>query len=139
MHNHQPGFTLIELLIVITIISILVAIAIPSYRNYTRRAHYTEVVESTAPYKLGVEECYEFSSNLSDCNANQNGVPPAIEDSSNAGLVRSIDVSAGIITVTPQEKYGIKSTDTYVLTPAVDQDQLQWSAGGGGVSDGYAH
>ena len=81
-----------ELLIVITIIGILVLIAIPSYRTYTRRAHYTEIVQATAPYKLGVEECYQITSDLSGCSAGDNGVPSAITAGSRKGLVDSVDV-----------------------------------------------
>lgn len=137
---NEEGFTLMELMIVIAIIGILVAIAIPSYRNYTRRAHYTEVVQAAAPFKIGIEECYQISGDLDDCTAGQNGVPPAITKTSGAGLVKTIVIAEkGQIIITPEPKYGIKSKDTYILTPTPKQGKLIWSASGGGIVAGYAN
>lgn len=134
------GFTLIELMIVIAIIGILVAIAIPSYQNYTRRAHYTEIVQATEPYKLGIQECYQMTGGLDACEAGANDVPNAIAAGKGPDLVNSIDVATGgIITVTPNEKYGIQSTDTYILTPTETDDTLTWQASGEGVTNGYAN
>lgn len=138
-HRKTSGFTLIELMIVIAIIGILVAIAIPSYQNYTRRAHYAEIVQATEPYKLGVQECFQMTGALDNCIAGQNDVPTGIAAGKGPDLVDSIDVAAqGVITVTPKEKYGIQATDTYILTPTITNDTLTWAASGEGVTNGYA-
>lgn len=56
MHDQQQGFTLIELMIVVAIIGILAAIAIPAYQDYTRRAYLTEALGLASAAKHAVEE-----------------------------------------------------------------------------------
>ena len=56
--KNTKGFTLIELMIVIAILGILMAIAIPAYNDYLARARASEAIYAAAPYKLGVSEYY---------------------------------------------------------------------------------
>ena len=144
MKKLQQGFTLIELMIVVAIIGILAAIAIPSYQDYTTKARYTEVVVAAAPYKLGVEDCFQSGVAITGCDAGSNGVPAAL---GSTGLVNSIAVTDGKITVTPNASGQITATETYILDPSsvagsvvapVVGQKLFWIASGGGVTKGWA-
>jgi type IV pilus assembly protein PilA len=92
----QSGFTLIELLIVVAIIGILAAIAVPQYQTYTQKARFAEVVNAAAPYKLGVEACVIAGNALDACDEGSNGVPA--ERTTAEGFVASVGVVDGVIT-----------------------------------------
>jgi type IV pilus assembly protein PilA len=132
MKKAQQGFTLIELMIVVAIIGILAAVAIPSYQNYTKKARFTEVVQATSPYKLAVEECvasgdcYVAGAAVpSSITAGQSGFPsvPTVFSGYLGNLVVS---SAGVITATASTTFGLNG-ETYRITPAVNADgKVTW-------------
>ena len=71
MKKIQYGFTLIELLIVIAIIGILAVIALPTYKSYSSKAKFIEVVLATSPMKQAVELCGQINGDitLEKCSA----------------------------------------------------------------------
>ena len=113
--QNQKGFTLIELMIVIAIIGILAAIAVPQYQTYTKKAKFSEVTGATSPYKLAVELCYADQLTLGNCyQPGVNGIPaPA----TSAGYVSAVATSAGgVVTATAITGSGLAG-ETYILTP----------------------
>lgn len=143
INKGQQGFTLIELMIVVAIIGILAAVAIPSYQNYTRKARYTEVIQAAAPFKIAVEECVQTQgltsgTAVTGCSNGNGGVPAALA-AGVAGQVDSVAVAdAGVITVTPDATNGIAAADDYILTPTVGAgDKVTWATSGGCIAAGF--
>jgi len=118
----QNGFSLIELMIVIAIIGILSAIAIPSYQNYTKRARFSEVIAATAPYKTAISLALQEGFSAKDLNNNNNGIPP--EPSATRNLA-NLKVEAGVVTA---QSTDIAGNATYILTP--NEDGSTWTVSG---------
>jgi len=112
----SQGFTLIELMIVVAIVAILAAIALPAYQDYLRRSKVSEVVATAGACKTSVAE---FA-------ASRNRLPADIEEAGcsidETQYVATVDVVAGVITVEIQNIYTDLDSSNVIFTPTSNSD-----------------
>ena len=124
----QKGFTLIELMIVVAIIGILAAVALPAYQDYTKKAKYAEVISVTSGYKTAVAVCAQEAGALTGCSSGAKGVPATVLTTH----VASVTVLDGVITVVPTSTTDVLAT--LILTPTLGASgaPMTWSNAGSG-------
>jgi type IV pilus assembly protein PilA len=132
MKTVQKGFTLIELMIVVAIIGILAAIAIPAYQDYTIRAQVSEGMNLAAAAKAAVAETY-LNRGTAPADRGEAGMEDTAGDGSETQgkYVESVNVVTGEIIIT----YGNEAHDNIdnmvlILTPFLSEDEsVVWQCG----------
>ena len=133
MKRMQQGFTLIELMIVVAIIGILAAIAIPAYQDYTKRAHVSEGLSLAGGAKTAVSEFYSTNNAWPSNNASA-GLASSTAITGNA--VTKVEVSGSQVTVTYNSKVDA-TNNTLILAATASGGAITWDCKAGTVDAKY--
>jgi type IV pilus assembly protein PilA len=128
MRGFAKGFTLIELMMVVAIIGILAAVALPAYQDYTIRAKVSELIFAVSSYKISVAEKAEVDNTIVSAGYGVTVTPSGKVTSgsvSNSGLIKV----GGSNSVT-----SVGTVVTIVLTPTLTNGNVTWSCNGGAAT-----
>ena len=138
MQRAQSGFTLIELMIVVAIIGILAAVALPAYQDYTKKGRFAEVQGLAEALKKDVAMCGSDNTanpgTFTGCTNGAFGIPPAPTATTNTA---TLTVQNGVITGTAT---AVADNITTILTPAFQANGsgvIEWTNSGSCIGKGW--
>src|SRR4051812_31656817 len=135
MKKVEQGFTLIELMIVVAIIGILAAIAIPAYQDFTIRSKVTELINAAGVCKTSIAEYYQakgaFPTGTADSGCSTVGTANSTAPSVNGTGVIAVDANTGLATQLTGNVSGTTLTYTPTLAGAAGSAIVAWDCKAG--------
>lgn len=122
----QAGFTLIELMIVVAIIGILAAVAIPAYSDYTVKAKIANALSSAGSLKTAVALCGQENGDVANCNT-ANGAANLPAFTPTKEVTGATITGAGVVTLTLADIGKNTSGKTIIMTPTVGTSAVTWT------------
>jgi type IV pilus assembly protein PilA len=123
----QAGFTLIELMIVVAIIGILAAVAIPAYSDYTSKAKVANAMTAADPYKTAVAMCTQEGNDIANCNT---ATTPASFPAGNFAATKEVKTltvtGSGVITITLNDIGKGTANTNVTFTPTLNNSSVSW-------------